>query len=175
MTDDVVETTHGLRDTPPGPKGRWFRRLGTFALALIMVLAALDLLGPSTGTVTAEAAGYRLTVEHASITRAGQPSPLHLTITSETGFGESVAVRLCDEHFNDMDFQNWYPSPAAETTVPPWILYEFDPPPSGDTIEISLDARTAPGQFGETDDCEVSVMHGNTPIVSTSFTVWRLP
>ncbi len=84
-------------------------------------------------------------------------------------------MRFCDEFFNDLDFQNWYPNPAAETTVPPWIIYEFDPPPSGTTLEISLDARVSPGQFGETDDCQVSVLVEDEAVVSASFTSWRMP
>jgi hypothetical protein len=55
------------------------------------------------------------------------------------------------------------------------VLYEFDPPPAAETLEISLDARTAPGQFGEVDDCEVVLLEDDTAVVSTSFTVWRMP
>jgi hypothetical protein len=169
------ETTAGLRDTPPRRRGRWWRRGGVALLVLIVLLAALDLLGPRQGDVTAESAGYTLTVEYPQVTRAGQPAPFHVTVDATAGFGDVVQMRFCDEFFNDLDFQNWYPNPAAETTVPPWIIYEFDPPPSGTTLEISLDARVSPGQLGETDDCQVSVLVEDEEAVSASFTSWRMP
>jgi hypothetical protein len=168
-------TTADLRDTPPGPRGRWSRLAGFGLLVLILVAAAASLLGPRTAVTTAEAAGYTLTVEYPQISRAGQPAPLNLRVDSSTGFGQTVQVRMCDEFFDDLDFQNWYPNPSAETSAPPWVLYEFDAPPSADTLEISLDARTAPGQFGEVDDCEVVLLEDDTAVVSTSFTVWRMP
>lgn len=169
------ETTSDLRENPPRRRSRWARRAGTGLLLLIVVLAGLDLLGPRTGETSAEGGGYQLAIEYPRITRAGQPAPLHITVEAGDGFGTTLQLRLCDEFFNDLDFQAWYPSPAAETTVPPWIFYEFDPPPTGSSIEISLDARVAPGQFGETDDCEVSVLVDDEPVVSSSFTVWRMP
>lgn len=171
----VDETTADLRDTPPRQRGRWARRAGVGLLAVILVLAALDLLGPRTGETSVEGGGYALAVEYPQITRAGEPAPLHVTVEATAGFGDTVQMRLCDELFDDLDFQNWYPNPAAETTVPPWIVYEFDPPPSGTTLELSLDARTAPGQFGESDDCQVSVLVEDEPVVTASFTSWRMP
>jgi hypothetical protein len=171
----IDETTTGLRDTPPRRRGRWFRRAGVALLVLVVLLSAFDLLGPRQGDVTAQNGGYTLTVEYPQVTRAGQPAPLHVTVDASMGFGDTVQVRFCDEFFNDLDFQNWYPNPAAETTVPPWIIYEFDPPPTGTTIEISLDARVSPGQFGETDDCQVSVLVEDEAVISTSFTSWRMP
>lgn len=168
-------TLADLRESPPRAAGRWFRRLGVLTLALILAAAALDLLGPREADVTVHQGGYHLTVSYPQVTRAGQPAPLHLLVESDLGFGQTVQLRLCDELFDDLDFQSWYPTPAAETATPPWIIYEFDPPPTGDRLEISLDARAAPGQLGGTDDCEVAVMEADTPVASTSFTVWRMP
>ena len=171
----VDETTHDLRDTPPRRRGRWFRRAGVGLLVLVVVLAALDVLGPREGDVTASGAGYTLAVQYPQVTRAGEPAPLHVTVGAAAGFEDTVEVRFCDELFDDLDFQNWYPNPSAETTVPSWIIYEFDPPPVGSELEISLDARVSPGQFGETDDCRVSVLVEDEEVVSASFTSWRMP
>lgn len=169
------ETTADLRESPPRTRSRWARRTGTGLLMLVVVLAGLDLLGPRTGDTAAAGGGYNLRIEYPRITRSGQPAPLHITVEALAGFGDTLQMRLCDEFFNDLDFQAWYPSPAAETTEPPWIVYEFDPPPTGTSLEISLDARIAPGQFGETDDCQVSVLVDDEPVVTDSFTVWRMP
>lgn len=121
------------------------------------------------------AGGLVLGIEFPQIARAGEPAPLHITVEAAAGFGDVIQLKMCDELFNDLDFQNWYPNPAAETAVPSGVIYEFDPPPSGNTIEISLDARVAPGQFGETDDCQISVLVEDEPVVSAIFTTWRMP
>ncbi|WP_157953101.1 hypothetical protein [Nocardioides allogilvus] len=169
------ETTSELRTTPPRRYAVWARRVGTGVLLLIVVLAGLDLLGPRTGETSAAAGGYELRAEFPQVTRAGQPAPLRITVEALAGFGDTVQLRLCDELFHDLDFQNWYPNPAAETSQPPWVIYEFDPPPTGDVLEISLDARVAPGQFGAIDDCGLSVLVDDQPVVGASFTVWRMP
>lgn len=169
------DTTSGLRESPPGTRGRWFRRAGQATLGLIVLAAALGFLGPRQAETSAEAAGYRLDVEFPRVTRAGEPAPLHVTIESDTGFGETLQLRLCNELFDDLDFQNWYPNPSKETSTPAWITYEFDTPPSGNTFQVSLDARSAPGQFGEVDDCGIELLDDDTPLVSTSFNVWRMP
>jgi hypothetical protein len=169
------ETTAGLRDTPPGPRGRAFRYAGFAVLSLVVLAAALGLLGPRTEDTTVRAAGYTLTVEYTQLTRAGQPAPLNLRVASSTSLPQVVQVRLCDELFDDLDFQNWYPNPSVESAAPRAITYEFEAPPAGNTLEVSLDARTAPGQFGEVRDCEVSVLEDDTPVLSTTFTTWRMP
>ncbi|WP_051204105.1 hypothetical protein [Nocardioides sp. CF8] len=169
------ETTSELWTTPPGRRAVWARRAGAGFLLLIVVLAGLDLLGPRTGETSAEADGYELRVQFPQVTRAGQPAPLHITVEALGGLGDTVQLRLCDELFDDLDFQNWYPNPAAETSQPPWVIYEFDPPPTGDVLEISLDARVAPGRFGAIDDCGLSVLVDDQPVVGASFTVWRMP
>ncbi|PVG81646.1 hypothetical protein DDE18_16765 [Nocardioides gansuensis] len=169
------ETTSDLRDSPPRPAARLGRWAGQALLVAILVAAALGLLGARTAEQSVESGSWRLHVEHAQTTRAGQPAPLHLRIEAFAGFGKTVQVRLCDDLFDDLDFQNWYPNPAAETSSPPYVVYEFDPPPRGEVLEVSLDARTAPGKFGEVDDCEVSVLVEDEPVLTTEFTVWRLP
>ena len=179
MTNDPLagddRTTSDVEESAPGPLTVWLRRGGKALLVAIVLAAAFGLLGPREGQVSAEAAGYRLDLTYPSITRAGQPIPLSVTVTAASGFDKTVQLRLCGDFFEDADFQNWYPSPSAETAQGRWIIYEFDAPPAGDALTISLDARTAPGQFGVIDDCEVSVLQDDTPAVSTSFTVWRMP
>lgn len=67
----VDDMTERLRDTPPGPRGRWSRRTGVAFLTLIVLAAALGLLGPRTADTTASSGGYTLPVEHPQVTRAG--------------------------------------------------------------------------------------------------------
>jgi hypothetical protein len=144
-------------------------------LLLITAAAALDVLGPRTGDTSASGAGYALDLVYPQIARAGEPAPLIVSITSEAALSEPVQVRLCAGYFDHLDFQAWYPSPSAETSEPGWVVYEFDPPPQGQTLRVALDARVAPGQLGGRDACEVSVLGQGEPAVTATWTTWRMP
>lgn len=168
------DTTSDVVARPPSVRARWARRAGYAVLVLLLLAAATNLLGPRRGDVDASGGGYELAVQYPSVTRPGQPAPLRIDVTATDGFGDVVQVRVCQEFFDDHDFQNWFPNPSAETNTGGWVVYEFDPPPSGDTLRISLDARTAPGVVGELDDCGVEVLEDDQPVVAVTFTVWRL-
>ncbi|PUA80017.1 hypothetical protein [Nocardioides currus] len=169
------ETTSDLSAAPPTPRHIWTRRAGVGLLVLIVGAAGLDLLGPRTGTTTAHGGGWTLDVRYPQITRDGEPAPLDLRVTTDAAFGDTVTLRLCNEWFDHLDFQAWYPSPSAETAQPGWIVYEFDAPTNGDTLDVSLDARVAPGQLGGRDGCEISVLDHDEPAVTAGFTMWRIP
>jgi hypothetical protein len=58
-----------------------------------------------------------------------------------------VRIAVSDSFYEVFDFQNWYPNPATEIGEIDRVVYEFDPP-AGNRFEVSLDARTGPGQLG---------------------------
>ena len=167
-------TTEDQVDAPRGFRGRLAHRTGLGVVVLIVVGGLAGFLGPRTSTETASAGGWRLTVEHASVTRSGQPAPLHLRVEHPDGFTKPVQIALCDNLFDHLDFQNWYPNPSAETSTPSQLLYEFDPP-SGPVLEVSLDARAAPGQWGGYEHCRATVLVDDTPVVGADFGVRVVP
>lgn len=173
MTDDG-STLSGIADHPRGPRTTWGVRLGLGLLAAVVLAAATGLLSTSTATTTASASGWLLEVEHAERTRSGMPAPLRVRVEHPGGLTDPVRLALCPEWFDHLDFQNWYPNPSAETREPGRIVYEFDLPP-GDTFEVALDARTAPGALGGVDRCRVEVLLGEAVIVDASWTTVRLP
>ena len=143
-------------------------------LALIVLAGSVGLLGPRKGSTQASAAGYQLDVEYPAITRAGEPAPLDVRVESAQGFDGPIQLTFCDDIFDDLDFQSWYPTPSAETGDPAEVSYEFDPP-DGRVFEVSLDARAAPGQFGEIQDCAVKLLDDDVELASVSFNSWRMP
>lgn len=170
----VDSTTEDLVSQPASPAGRWAGRAGVLVLVLVVAAGLAGALGPQTSTTTAEGGGYELEVEYTWLSRSGQPIPFHVQVTRAGGFpGETVTIELCDEFFDALDFQNWYPNPSAET-VGDRLVYEFDAPP-GNVLDVSLDARIAPGELGGRDECMVSVLEGDLPLVSVEFDSWRLP
>ena len=149
-------------------------RAGLLVLALVVIAGASGLLGPRKGTDSASSADYRLEVDYAAITRAGEPAPLNVRVESASGFDGPIQLAFCDDLFDDLDFQSWYPTPSKETGDTSRLVYEFDPP-TGPVFEVSLDARAAPGQFGEVEDCTVSLLEEDVTQVSVSFNSWRMP
>jgi hypothetical protein len=149
-------------------------RAGLLLLALIVLAGSVGLLGPRKGEVRASAGGRVLEVQYPAITRAGEPAPLNIRVTSASGFDGPIRIALCDNLFDELDFQNWYPNPSAEAGDASTLVYEFDPP-DGDVFETTLDARSAPGKFGAVENCGVSVLEKKDTVVSVSFRTWRLP
>lgn len=147
---------------------------GLALLVLIVLAGSVGLLGPRSATTQAAADDYQLHVEYPAISRAGEPAPLHVRVESTSGFAGPIQLALCDDLFDDLDFQSWYPTPSAETGDASELVYEFDPP-DGRVFELSLDARAAPGQFGEVEDCTVTLLEEDVEVVSVSFTSWRMP
>jgi hypothetical protein len=169
-----TSTLTDLVDAPRGPVGRGARYAGIGLLVLVVAAAAGGLLGPRERTTMTTEGDHTLTLTYPSVTRAGQPAPLHLRIERPGGFSGPIQVSFSDDFFNHLDFQNWYPAPAGEVGEGDRVLYEFDPPP-GEVFEVSLDARTSPGQFGGFDRYEVGLLVGDATIARTSFTVWTMP
>lgn len=187
LTPADDSTTSDLRDAPPRTFGRVGRRVGLGVLVLIVAAAGSDLLGPRTAATSTSGGGYDLALEFPQLARDGQPAPLALAIAADSGFGKTVKVRFCGRYFEHLDFQSWYPNPSAETSelvsesgsgdTPEggWVVYEFDPPPTGKVLRIALDARVAPGQLAGRDACEVSVLEDDQPVVTATWTTWRMP
>ena len=171
---DEHSTTSDLPSEPRSAFERRATRAGLLLLVLIVLAGATGLLGPRKANTSASGAGYRLDVTYPAITRAGEPAPLHITVRNAAGFDGPIQVALCDDLFDDLDFQNWYPNPSGETGDSSQLQYEFDPP-DGDVFEASLDARSAPGEFGAVEDCTVSVLDDDEEQVSVSFRTWRMP
>ena len=171
---DELSSTADVPDTSRGAAERWWVRAGLLILTLVVVAGATGLLGTRTATTRATSGDKVLLVTYPAISRSGQPSPLDIRVTSATGFDGPIRIALCDSLFDHLDFQNWYPNPSKETGDATRLVYEFDPP-DGNTFEVSLDARSAPGQFGGIEDCKVALLDKDTEVTSTTFHSWRMP
>ena len=168
------DTTADVPSERRGRPARWASRFAILVMVLFVAAGLAGAFGPRTGEKRTTSGSLTLSVEYAAVTRAGEPAPLHVRVEQVGGFTGPVQLALCDDYFDHLDFQSWYPTPSAEAGSGSQLLYEFDPPP-GDVFEVSLDARAAPGQFGGIEECEVSVLDDAAAQVSTSFRTWRMP
>lgn len=146
---------------------------GRSLLVVIPVLALFGVLDAQTETQTKSNAAMEVEFTTTSVTRAGNPVPLEITIRSNEPLTEPVTVEICGEYFDYLDFQNWYPNPSAETRSDDGLSYEFDPPLATE-FAVALDARAAPNISINSSTCEVSVSTSVSSL-SATFSTWRLP
>ena len=150
-------------------RARNVRRIGLALFAIPVVAAAFGVFGPRETTGTASGSGYELTVHYPQATRSSIVAPFSFTVTKAGGFGDDPVVVRLDQAFVDrLDFQNWYPVPSAEANDGRQVVYEFDPP-VGDSLEVSLDARTGPNQGYSSDDYHLTVLDGDRDAATVTF------
>ena len=174
MADPLPSTLPSVWDDHAVRRARNARRAGLVLLALFVLAGLTGFLGIRTATVTGEADGYRMTVTHAQVTRAGIAVPFHVRVSHPGGFDGPLTLRISEGLLERFDFQNFYPNPAAETASADYVYYEFDPPP-GDVFELNIDARTSPDQNGSTTVYRTGLLLDDQPVTDVSFRLWVVP
>ena len=124
-------------------RARSMRRVGLVALAVVVAAGLFNLLGVRTGTVSATGGGYRLSVEHAEVTRPGLATPWVVEVRRPTGFDEPVTLVTDALYFDRFDFNQLYPEPASITPRGDEVLLEFEEI-EGDVLRVAFDGRATP-------------------------------
>jgi len=145
--ESATSTLQGLDDGLTARRSRLLHLAATAGVSLVLIVALLGWFGPRSATLVATTGPHRMTVEYPAITRSGVPAPFRVRIEQEQDFTGPVRIAVSDSFYEEFDFQNWYPNPATEIGEIDRVVYEFDPP-AGNRFEVSLDARTGPGQLG---------------------------
>ena len=155
-------------------RARILRRLFMAAVALAVVLGLVGVFGVRTGTVAASSGGYELEVAYPAVGRPGLSVPWSVTVRRAGGFDGPIVLATSAAYFDLFDENSLDPDPAKSTSDGEWLMWEFDPPQTGDTFEVSLDTRMGPnehwGKRGET-----AVLVDGTPVVSVSYRTRVLP
>lgn len=151
----------------------------SFVLALLMLLAVIDALsladtyGIDTAHARASGGGYDLDVRYSTVSRGALATPFEIHVRRPGGFDGPVTIAVSHEYMKLWDENGFYPTPSSETTMGPWLLWEFDRP-EGDTLHFSYDGRIEPaaqrGRAGR-----VAVVEDATPVVEVSFRTRVLP
>jgi hypothetical protein len=137
-------------------RARDLRRVGLALLVVFVLCGAVGLFGTRTGTRTATAGGYTVTVTYPSTSRPGHAVRYEVEVVHAGGFEGPVHMRFSSAYFDLFDENSFGPDPRSTTTTGAYDLYEFEPPP-GDTFVVSSDTRVEPArQRGESG--EVSVL-----------------
>ncbi|MCU1484355.1 MAG: Uncharacterized protein JWN67_1101 [Actinomycetia bacterium] len=141
--------------------------LVVLGLAVLDGLDVVDAIGPDEDSTAVEGEGYRLVVEHPTVTRPALATDFRIRLRREGGFDEPVQVAVSRRYLEMWDANATIPAPSGETSLGPWVIWEFDPPP-GDELVITYEARIEPGvQAGR--DGAVAVMEDDEPVVTARF------
>lgn len=128
--------------------GVWGRRVFLALLLLIVLTGASGLLGVRSSTSTAVDDGYRLSVDHASIARAGLDVPWQVTVTHPGGFGKTITLAVTGDYFDIYETQGFTPEPSAMVRDADTVYLTFDAP-EGSAFTVDYDAYIQPaGQRG---------------------------
>ncbi|MGB8649052.1 MAG: hypothetical protein WCD35_00175 [Mycobacteriales bacterium] len=155
-------------------RAQLWRRAGTAALVLFVLVGATGWFGTRSRTVTATANGYRISVTYPQISRPGHAVPFHVLIHHDGGFSDPIRVRMRSVYFDLFDQNSFDPAPDTTTTDATYDYYQYAAP-SGPDFVISSDTRIEPArQRGEAGDVSVLDAHGR-PLVTVTFRTHIVP
>ena len=171
----MPESTLTGFETPSQERaGAWGRRAVLTLLLAIVVAGASGLLGVWTSIDNDVGGGYALSVEHASIARAGLDVPWEVTVTREGGFDKTITLAVTGDYFDIYETQGFTPEPSAMVRDAETLFLTFDAP-EGDTFTVDYDAYIQPAsQRGER--ATVAVVDADMePIASVDIDTLLLP
>jgi hypothetical protein len=156
--------------------GRWGRWAFATALTAFLALGLAGVFGVRSATATGEGGGYELRVTYAAVTRSGLASPFAIEVTRRDGapFREPVQLAVSSDYLALFDANQLAPAPTSEASTRDRVVWEFEPPPGGDTLRIRLDARVEPAvQWGR--DGFVELVDDGETLVAVSFHTRVMP
>ena len=144
-------------------------------LCIFLGLGVLEVFGVRTAETTATGGGYEVTVTYARVTRPGLATPWSVEIRRPGGFAGPVTVTTTSDYLDAFDENSLDPEPSSVTTDADRVIWEFEPPPVGDTITVSFDARIEPGAQLQKVTGVTEVLEQDEPVVSLRYETWVMP
>lgn len=144
-------------------------------LAVIDALGLVDAYGVDTEHVSATGSGYELDVRYGTVSRPALATPFEITVRRPGGFDGPVTLAVALDYLAMWDENGVDPDPAAATTDENYVYWEFDPPPAGDTLVVSYDARIEPAVQSGTSGEVAIVSDDGAHVVSVQFHTRVLP
>lgn len=166
-------TLADFETTREGVRSLWIRRAFLTLLLTVTLAGLAGLLGVRSTTSTHTELGWTLTLEHASVARAGLDVPWEVTVHRRGGFDGPVTLAVTGDYLDIFETQAFHPEPAASRRDAQLLYLEFEPPPAGEELVVAYDAYIQPAsQIGA--DGSVSVIDGGVPRATVEFgtTLW---
>jgi hypothetical protein len=152
----------------------WGRRVVLAALAVFVLVGLTGYLGVHTTTTHAEQDGYDVSLRYASVARSGLDVPFEVTVTSASGFADTITLALTGDYLDIFETQGFHPDASSSVRNGQTLFLTFDSP-GGDTFKLSYDAYIQPSsQQGRDGTLGVVTNDGNT-VATVSFRTRLLP
>jgi len=142
-------------------------------LAIGVAGALTGLLGVHTSTVTAQRAGYTMSLRYPAVARAGLDVQWQVTVHHPGGFGNELTLGVTGDYFGIFETQGFHPEPSDETRDGHTLYLTFTAPP-GDTFVLYYDAYIQPAsQQGKS--ARVALLDHGVPAVWIDYRTRLLP
>ena len=174
------EADRSLSTVPPDPemgrlrRARAVRRACIVVLVAFLALGAVGALGVREGKARANGGGYELEVSYPSVTRPGLAVSWSATIRRPGGFQGPVTIATTSRYLSLFDESVPDPSPATSRADAERVIWELEPPQSGDTIEVSLNTSTTPN-LRRSAPAVTAVLEEGRPVVQVSYRTRMMP
>jgi len=160
----------GLRDALSERESHRFRnlrRVGIVVIAVLVLLAALGVLGQKTTTRIATGEGYTLSVTYPSVVRPGLDVRFEIALSNPSGFGKTLTLAFKRHYFDVFDLNSVRPDADNSWSDASTIFYSWSAPP-GTSFHFSLDMYAEYGEhFGV--DGSTSVVVAGRPVTTVTY------
>jgi hypothetical protein len=154
-------------------RARAGRRMLLAGIIGVLVLAASNVLGMRTASVTATGGGYRLSVTYGSVSRPGLATPWGIEVHHAGGFDGPLTIATTRRYLMLFDHNVFYPDPSSVTATRDRLIFEFEPPP-GEVFRLTMDGRIEPTEH-LSQSAETAVLIDGLAVVSVSYTTRVVP
>jgi hypothetical protein len=155
-------------------RARRYRRVGLALLGLVVGAGLLNLLGVRREVATAEAEGYRLSVQYTRVTRPGLASTWAVEVTHPGGFEEPVTLATNADYFDRFDFNQFYPEPSTTASRGDVVLLTFEEI-EGERLVVRFDGRETPAYVFDLVEASTALEVGGREIVRVDYTTVVMP
>lgn len=177
----MIDGSDGLSTIPADDSGAngletVLRTVSLVFVSAVVLAGLIGLFGVRTETAQNSGNGLTVSVEHASITRAGLATPFSVAIATEDGapLPEQITTRIDSDYLGMFDENGLDPEPAASYQDGQWTWWTFDVPEGRDELEVSFDVRLEPAvQRGRNGSATVEV--DGDEMVSVEFATRVMP
>lgn len=121
-----------------------YRRALIAFSATVLLAGLLGLLGVREADATASAAGYEVTVRHASVTRPGLATPFDVIVSRDQALPDEIVLEVSSNYLAAFDENGLDPQPTRSFSDGEKERWLFEVPARETRLTVSFDARLEP-------------------------------